>query len=385
MGFSAAVSEHPLATHAVGEVVGQVLEELGDAPDIAVLFVTGAFAGATEDLAHAVRELLHPKAFVGATAVSVLAGDREFEDRPAVVLFAATWGGRLRTGPGGARAVRFEAQREGDGWRLTGTDDVAVGGATLVLLADPFSFPVDRFLEELAIRSPGLTVVGGLASAASGPGGNRLVADALVSDRGAVGLFLPPGSPVRAMVSQGCRPVGDPFIVTRGQGNLIEEIAGRPALERVLETAEAALPQDRSLMARGLQVGLVLDETKEHFGPGDFLIRRVLGADRASNAVAIAAEVMVGSTVQFHVRDADSADADLRDVLADAAGKAALVFTCNGRGAAFFGQPDHDATVVSDHLDGGPTAGMFCAGEIGPVGGRPFLHGFTTAVLLFED
>ncbi len=384
MAFAAAISEHPLATHAVGEVVGQVLEELGEAPDLAVLFVTGAFAGATEDLASAVRTLLRPGAFVGATAVSVLAGDREVEDRPAVVLFAATWGGRLRVGAHGLKTVRFEAEREDDGWRLTGTDDVAVDGATLVLLADPFSFPVDAFVAELALRAPGLAVVGGLASAARGPGGNRLVADDLVVDHGAVGLFLPPGSPVRAIVSQACRPVGEPLVVTRSTGSLIEEIAGRPALDRVLETAELASPEDRSLMARSLHVGLVLDESQESFGPGDFLVRSVLGADRTTKAVAVAAEVAVGTTVQFQVRDADSADQDLRATLAGTAGDAALVFTCNGRGTHLFGDPDHDATVVSDHLGGGPTAGMFCAGEIGPVGGHPFVHAFSASILLFD-
>lgn len=384
MGFAAAISEHPLATHAVGEVVGQVLEQVGDAPDLAVLFVTGAFAGATDDLAHAVRELLHPRALVGATAVSILAAGREVEARPAVSLFAASWGGRLRTGPSGARAVRFDTEREGDGWRVQGTDDVAVDGATLVLLADPFTFPVDGFVEELTERAPGLTVVGGLASAASGPGGNRLVADGVVTDRGAVGLYLPPGAPVRAVVSQGCRPVGEPLVVTRAVGNLIEEIAGRPALDRVMETADAASPEDRALMAQGLQVGVVIDEQRDAFGPGDFLVRSVLGADRTTRAVAVGTEVTVGTTVQFQVRDADSADHDLRATLAGTGGDAALVFTCNGRGARLFGEADHDATVVSDHLDGGPAAGMFCAGEIGPVGARSFVHGFTASVLLFD-
>ncbi|QXC62055.1 FIST C-terminal domain-containing protein [Aquihabitans sp. G128] len=385
MGFAAAISEHPLATHAIGEVVGQVLDQVGEAPDLAVLFVTGAFAGATEDLAHAVRELLHPAAFVACTAASVLAGDHEVEQRPAVVLFTASWSGRLRTGAGGARAVRFSAEREGEGWRLTGTDDVAVDGATLVLLADPFSFPVDGFLEELSRRAPGLTVVGGLASAAAGAGGNRLVADDVVVDRGAVGIYLPPGVPVRALVSQGCRPVGEPLVVTRSSGTLIEEIAGRPALDRVLETADAVSPEDRSLMARGLHLGVVIDETQESFAQGDFLIRDVLGADRTTRAVAVGTEVAVGSTIQFHVRDADSADLDLRATLAGEEGRAALVFTCDSRGAGLFGEPDHDATVVNDHLDGGATAGMFCAGEIGPVGDKPWLHAFTTTLLLFDD
>jgi small ligand-binding sensory domain FIST len=383
--FAAAVSEHPLATHAVGEVVGQVVEAIGEAPDLAVLFVSGAFAGATEDVADAVRRLLRPRALLGSTTAAVVALGLELEDRPAIALFAADWSGRLRTGPDGARTVRFEARRVDDGWQLAGTEDVLVDGATLVLLADPFSFPVDGFLDELHERAPGLTVVGGLASAAVGVGGNRLVADAEVTDRGAVGLLLPPGTPVRAVVSQGCRPVGDPLVVTRASANLIDEIAGRPALDRVMETAEAAGPGDRSLMARGLHIGLVVDEARETFGPGDFLIRTVLGADRETRAVAVGADVEVGTTVQFHVRDAASADDDLRLTLADVDGRAALVFTCTGRGRELFGETDHDAGLVSDHLDGGATAGMFCAGEIGPVGGRSFAHGFSTAVVVFDE
>lgn len=384
MPFAAAMSEHPLATHAVGEVIGQVLEQVGPSPDVAVLFTTGAYVGAVEDMVATIRATLSPRCLVGTTATSVLAGDREAEDTAAVVLFAADWGGRLRTGPAGAQAVRFEARRDGDGWRLSGSDDVAVDDATLVLFADPFTFPIDGFLAELHRRAPTLQVVGGLASAARGPGGNRLVADGDVTDHGAVGLLLPPGVPVTALVSQGCRPVGDPLVVTASHDNFIEEIAGRPALDRVMETAEHVSFEDRSLMARGLHIGLVADETKETFGPGDFLVRNVLGADKTTRAVAVGAEVPVGSTVQFQVRDAVSADEDLRSTLAGIHGRAALVFTCNGRGTNLFAMPHHDATVVNDHVDGGATAGMFCAGEVGPVGGEPFVHGFTASVLLFE-
>lgn len=392
MPFAAGLSEHPLATHAVGEAVGQVLDQIGEAPDAAILFVTAPFAGATEDIADAVRRLLRPKALVGATAVSVLAGREEVEGRAAVALFA------MRFGPTGAGrrakavvapvAVRFEAARLGDGWKLEGTAEVAVPGATLVLLADPFSFPVDGFIAELVRAAPTLQVVGGLASAAAGPGGNRLVADATVVDSGAVGLLLPPGICARAVVSQGCRPVGEPLVVTRSVGNVIEEIAGQPALDRLLAQADAASPEDRRLMARGLHIGLVVDEAKPDFERGDFLIRAVLGADQAHRAVAVGAEVEVGSTVQFQVRDAASADEDLHHLLTEATDvdpDGALVFTCNGRGTNLFPEPHHDAEAVADHLVGGAVAGMFCAGEIGPIGDRPFVHGFTASVLLLSD
>jgi small ligand-binding sensory domain FIST len=383
MPFAAAVSEHPLATHAVGEVVGQVLEGIGDRPDAAVLFVTRPFIGAMDDIAGAVRSILRPRALIGGTASSVLAGREEVEERAAVALFAMRSSGS-RSGPR-PRAVRFEAGRTPEGWHLEGTSQVDVPGATLVLIADPFSFPVDGFVDAIADETPGLTVVGGLASAGTAEGGNRLVVDDVVTDRGAVGLLLPPGLVRRAVVSQGCRPVGEPLVVTKASGNLVEEIAGQPALDRLLAQAEAATPEDRSLMARGLHIGLVIDEAKPSFERGDFLIRSVLGADHTRRAVAIGADTEIGSTVQFQVRDAVTADEDLRDALTGAGGDAALVFTCNGRGTNLFAAPHHDAEAISDHVDGGAVAGMFCAGEIGPVGDKPFVHGFTASVLLFDD
>lgn len=385
MPFAAALSEHPLATHAVGEVVGQVLDQLGEAPDAAVLFVTAPLVGAMEDIARAVRSLLRPGALVGATAVSVLAGSQEVEDRAAIALFAMRVGRSLGRSMPTPRAVHFEANRTIDGWHLSGPPDAAEPGATLVLLADPSSFPVDAFIDRLARTTTDLTIVGGLASAGASPGGNRLVVDDQVTASGAVGLLLPPGIGARAIVSQGCRPVGNPLVVTRATGNLIEEIAGQPALDRLMAQADAATPADRSLMARGLQVGLVVDEHQATFEQGDFLVRGVLGADRERGSVAVGAEVEVGSTVQFQVRDAGSADEDLRDLMADAEGSAALVFTCSGRGTHLFDAPHHDASVVHDHIGGGATAGMFCAGEIGPIGDRPYVHAFSASVLLLDD
>ncbi len=376
MPFAAAMSQHPLATHAVGEVVGAVLDQLGERPDAAVVFITGPFAGAMEDIAAAIRAMLEPGSLIGATAASVLAGDREVEGGAAISLFAMRFGPPRRFADEPlAEVLRFDGRRS--------IDDGVAG--TLVLLADPFSFPVDGFIDDLGRRAPGVTVVGGLASSANGPGGNQLVADGGVFHEGAVGLLLPPGVGVTPVVSQGCRPVGEPLVVTRSSGNLIEEIAGQPALDRLLAQAESATPEDRSRMARGLQLGLVIDERKEAFDRGDFLIRPVLGADHTRRAVAVGAEIEVGSTIQFQVRDAASADEDLRDLLADAPGDAALVFTCTGRGTALFPYPHHDASVIHQHLDGGAVAGMFSAGEIGPVGRQHFVHVMSASALLFDD
>nr|MDP9006656.1 FIST C-terminal domain-containing protein [Actinomycetota bacterium] len=177
----------------------------------------------------------------------------------------------------------------------------------------------------------------------------------------------------------------DPMTVTRGEHQIVYELAGRPALERVQELVASLDPSDLALVEQGLHVGRVIDEHKLDYGRGDFLIRNVLGADREVQAVAVGDEVDVGDTLQFQVRDADSADEDLRQLMASERADGALLFTCNGRGSHLFGSADHDAGIISDALGGVPLAGMSCAGEIGPVGGRSFLHGFTASVALFRD
>ena len=155
----------------------------------------------------------------------------------------------------------------------------------------------------------------------------------------------------------------------------------------MLEVIDGLDPDDRRLAQQGLHVGQVIDERKAEFGRGDFLVRNVLGADRSNGAVDVGGDVDVGSTLQLQVRDALSADEDLRALLAEAgpAPAGALVFTCNGRGEQLFGTPHHDAQAVDDAFGGAPQAGMFCAGELGPVGGRSFLHGFSASVLVFTD
>jgi small ligand-binding sensory domain FIST len=263
--------------------------------------------------------------------------------------------------------------------------ELLAGGACALLLADPYSFPADVFLSGLHDQvDVDLPVIGGLASAARGPGGNRLVLDSDVVSDGAVGVVLG-GVELTTVVSQGCRPIGDPMVVTRGEHQVIYELAGRPALERVQSLVHSLGSDDLALAQQGLHVGRVIDEHKVDYGRGDFLIRNVIGADRDAGAMAVGDEIDVGDTVQFQVRDAGSADEDLRHLMGPHDADAALLFTCNGRGSQLFGAADHDAGVVSDALGGVPIAGMSCAGEIGPVGGRSFLHGFTASVALFRD
>jgi small ligand-binding sensory domain FIST len=386
MTFASALSEHPDPAEATGEVIGAVLEQLGTEPDIAAVFASPQHRDAFGDMAAAINRMLRPRVFVGTTAVAVLGGGREVEDAPAIGL----WAGRLAARP---RPVRLQATRTPSGIALQGLSaSTFEPGDALLLLADPFSLPVDAIIDALAAfempeasETLSVPVVGGMASAANTPGGNRLVLDDEVMSSGGVGVVLPGGVATRTVVSQGCRPIGDPMIVTRAEGNLVMEIAGRPALDRLDDLVRAADAEERSLLASGLQIGIAIDEHRATFERGDFLVRGVVGADRLQRALAVGDRVEVGTTVQFQVRDAVAADEDLRAMLADATGDAALVFTCNGRGQRLFGEPDHDARVVHDTLGSPALAGMFCAGEFGPIGGRSFVHGFTASVLVFRD
>lgn len=383
MPFASALSLHPDPAQATGEVAGRILEVLGPRPDLAVVFVSPHHVDATEDIAAALRALLEPVVLLGATGVAVIGGDQEVEDAPAVSL----WAGRLAEAP---RPVRIRAARTSSGVALGGiTADTCGPGEVLVLLADPFTIPVDDVVEMLSSLDPPVPVVGGAASAARAPGGNRLVLDGEVVSDGAVGAVLPEAVATSFVVSQGCRPVGEPMIVTQADGNQLVELAGRPALDRVDELVAAVGPHERAQLAEGLHVGIAVDEHRMTFGPGDFVIRNVLGAVRGSRSLAVGERMAVGTTVQFQVRDADSADEDLRELLVRASveglADGALVFTCNGRGSRLFGEPDHDARQVHAAVRGDAVGGLFCAGEIGPVGDRSFVHGFTASILLFHD
>jgi small ligand-binding sensory domain FIST len=376
--YASALSCHPVAAHAVGEVAGEVLDAFdGDDPSLVVCFVSPHFAGAFDDAANALRSLLDPTVFVGVTAGGIVGGSREVEEGPACAVFAAHLPDATLT------PVSLQMEDTPEGAAITGWPEELGGASTLLLVADPFTFPADAFLHRLNEDRPGLSVIGGLASAANHPGGNRLILDDQVRAEGAVGVFLD-GVTVDSVVSQGCRPIGQPFTVTRADRNLVGELGGQPALQRLQELAATVTDEERELLRRGLHVGVVVDEHKVDFDRGDFLVRNVLGADPDAGTLAVGEVVDVGQTLQFHVRDSRAADEDLRVLLQAAHADGALLFTCNGRGEHLFGVPDHDSGMVAELLGPLPLAGAFCAGELGPVGGRNFLHGFTASLALFR-
>ena len=373
------------SSRAFREVVDRVADRMGgEAGSLAVAFASPHHAGGLGLLGRLCRERGVAPHFLGVTGETIVGEGKEVEAAPAVSL----WVVRLPDSVA-LRPVRLtwgpvsNVPAEMTGW--------GEKGRTLLLLGDPFTYPADQFFQAAEKAAPGLRVVGGLASGSQRPGGNRLALDDEVFSDGAVGFALDGPVAVRTVVSQGCRPIGHTWIVTRAEENVIRELAQRPALDVLRELYEELDESDQELVGRGLHVGRVINEYQGSFGPGDFLVRNVLGADDAGG-IAITDAVRVGQTVQFHVRDADSASADLRDLLArDRAAHPAnppvggLLFSCNGRGTRLFSVPNHDARAIAETYDDVPVAGFFAMGELGPVGGKNFVHGFTASLALFAD
>lgn len=378
------VSTAPDARQAAVEAAEQACGELaGEVPSLAVLLGSPSRAAHAADVLNAVQEVAQPPALIGSIAQTVVAGGHEMEDESAV----AVW---LASGLA-ADTFRLDFVPTASGGLLAGYRFEQAADDLHVLLADPYTFPADLLIGHLNTELPGrAVVVGGLVSGGRGPGGARLFRDHDVLTSGLVGVRLP-GQQVIPIVSQGCRPVGQPYIVTGADGTVISELGGRLALQRLREIYNGLPPDEQAMLNRGLHIGIVVDEHLASPGQGDFLIRGVFGADPPSGAIQIGETVEVGATVQFQVRDAVSADQDLRRAVKRATAKqpgrpvGALLFTCGGRGRQMFRVADHDAGTIQELLGGIPLAGFFAAGEIGPIAGRNALHAFTASMALFID
>jgi small ligand-binding sensory domain FIST len=352
-----------------------------DTVDLAFLFLSPEHLDEVEVAAEAIREELAPRHLLGCVAEGVVAGVRELEQGPAV----AVWAGALPRAE--IECFHAAAMSTEYGIAVAGVPEVVDPGL-VALLVDPFTFPVGAFLTKLNQTHERVPLVGGIAAGGRRPGAQALILDDAVHSEGAVGAVVS-GLPICTVVSQGCRPIGHEAVITGCEGNVVHELAGKPALERLRTEIAALSSEERALAAQGLLVGLVIDENRPEYGSGDFLMRGLLGADKASGALVLGETVRVGQTLRFFVRDAASADADLRQTLIGALRRGrpfgALLFTCNGRGTNMFPEPDHDARVVAAALGTQALAGFFCGGEIGPVGGKAFLHGFTATSAIFLE
>jgi small ligand-binding sensory domain FIST len=369
---AAALSHTAEAGLAAAEAADAAAIDLAAACELAVVFVGADQAEGLEAAGAAVEARLEPTVLLGAVAQGVIGPGKEVEAGPAVAVFAAHLGGI------DPQPFRAWTMRSPDGGlAVAGWPDTRPGDLTLVL-ADPYTFPATEVAVRLGRERPHQPLVGGLLT--GGPGRTALLLDGQVHTDGAVGAVLP-DAPIRGIVSQGCRPVGAPLTVTAVEHDRILELGGAPAIRRLQELLATVEPADRERLQRGgLQIGLVVDEVRDDYAPGDFLVRGVRGIDPDRGAITITDLARVGQTVQFQVRDAEAADQDLTARLAEVGPAAGvLLFTCNGRGRALFGSPDHDVDAVERAL-AAPVAGAFCAGELGPVGAASYVHGFSASL-----
>ena len=389
MKWATALSENHLLGDAIGECASRIRDELENA-DLIAVFVSDHHSAQYGDLPDVVREHLPHGLLLGCSGGGVIGEGREVEHRPGVSITAAS----LPDVELSPFHIGDESLPDGDAppevWRSlvnVGAEDDPI----FLMLADPFSIRGEHLLMGLDYAFPGSVKIGGLASGGGQAGANALYVSDEVYDSGVVGVAMCGDITVDAVVAQGCRPIGPVLYVTSCEGNILKQISGKTPFEVLKDVFEELDERDRQLAQNSLFLGVVMDELNEEPGIGDFLIRNIIGADAREGALAVGEMLKEGQTVQFHLRDAETSGQDLDAMLAkyvdsqpiyEDAG--AMLFSCLGRGSYLYGRPDHDTGMFRERVGGMPLTGFFCNGEIGPVGGSTFLHGYTSSFGIFR-
>jgi small ligand-binding sensory domain FIST len=391
MKWASAISEQSNLEGALAECADSMRGQLGESPQLAVAFVSPHYQPDYARVGPLLSELLGAEHAFGCSGGGIIGAGMEVEQRPALSVTAATLPG-----------VEIEAFHL-DGEKLPDLDAGPDRWADLVgvsegqepqfvLLADPFSFPVQNLIMGLDFAFPRAAKIGGLASGAQRPGDNALFLDGQIYDTGAIGLALHGNIMVDTVVAQGCRPIGETMRITSSRRNVLAELDGHPPMSVLQELYRSLTERDRQLMGHSLFLGVVMDEFLDSPEQGDFLIRNVVGMDQRTGSLAIGEMLKEGQLVQFHLRDAETSAQDLTFVLERYAADnrenevpGALLFSCLGRGEYLYGRPNHDTDIFREKLGQVPLGGFFCNGEIGPVGGTTFLHGYTSSFGLFRS
>ncbi|CAN5847552.1 FIST C-terminal domain-containing protein [soil metagenome] len=386
MQWASSVSVNTSLVEAVAECGEDVRKQLGPGPITLLLaFVTPHFAAYYQQVPKLVASQLAPEVFIGCSGGGVIGGGEEIERDPAVTLVAARLAG---VGVKGIRLDEHLPDLDGppDAWRsLVGVQPEQE--PEFILLVDPFSVRSEALLSGLDYAFPASSKIGGLVSGGTSPGLNALFMNDEVFSDGAVGVALTGDVVIDTVVAQGCRPIGETMQVTRCNGNLLYELDGEPSFQVLQELFDELDERDKQLAGTALFVGILMDEFSEKPEVGDFLIRNLMGIDPQRGAVAVGENLQEGMRLRFHVRDAETSAEDLRAMLmaynatvperADVCG--ALLFSCLGRGEGLYKEPNFDSGVFRENIGDLPLGGFFCNGEIGPVGGSTFLHGYTSS------
>jgi small ligand-binding sensory domain FIST len=370
---------------------------MGAKPDLALAFISGHLNQAPA-VADALCASLNARICVGCTAESVIGRNEEIEREDAVSVVAASLPG--------AEMVGFAVAA--DDWPEVLSDPALLRARLgagfepklFILFADPFTSPMDDVLELFNAAYPGVPIVGGMASAANAvnaQGGESNFTDVLFLNQGnfvraqggAVGVALAGEIEIDVVVSQGCRPIGRPLVVTQAEKNILISLEDQAPMSQLQELFDQLSEEDRDLLRNGVYLGRAINSGQEELGRGDFLIRGLMGADPEHGYLAVGDFIQPGERVQFHLHDAQTATEDLEMLLLPQtlqdAPAGAFVFSCNGRGTRLYDHPNGDVETIQQFLNDVPIGGFFCAGELGPVGGRNFLHSQTVSMVIFRS
>lgn len=389
MKWVSAVSDKPSLAEAIQEAAADLRSGLGDAtPDLLLAFVSHHHAEDYADVPGHVAAL-RPRVFLGCSAGGVIGAGHEVEHRPGVSLTAAVLPGvdlrPFHLGPDEMPGLDESPRTWHETLKVPPTENLH-----FIVLPEPFSCDAESLLLGLDYAYPRSVTIGGVASGGSSPGSNALFLDSSVHPQGMVGLALRGNIRVETIVAQGCRPIGEPRTITRCDRNFLLELDGRPPLEILREVFRTLSPRDRELFNSSLFLGVAMDESRDEYRQGDFLIRNIIGADQESGAIAVGARLEDRRVVQFQLRDAVTSAEDLQALLdqyvaeSPEPAEGALLFSCLGRGSYLYGRSDHDTGMFREIVGPVSVGGFFCNGEIGPVAGTTFIHGYTSAFGIFR-
>jgi small ligand-binding sensory domain FIST len=375
----------------VRQCVDEVARELQEKPDLTIIFVSPHFAREYEQIGVEFYEQLSCSNMIGCSAGGVIGAGKEVEGMPGISLTA----GYLP----GVKIKPFHLEH-GDLPSLDGSPRPweelfgvqAKDNPDFLILGEPFSLSPEEWLSGLDFAFPGAAKIGGLASAASQPDENVLYLNEEIFHSGLIGVTFSGDLKLDTVVAQGCYPVGDSLQITACENNLLKELDGEPALQRLADVLSDLTPDEQKLAQHSLFVGIVMDIMKVSYEQGDFLIRNLIGADPEEGHLLVAADLHEGQTIQFHLRDAKASATDLDAVLSSFTNKqdkdiysGALLFSCLGRGQYLYGCSNHDSERFHHFLGQIPLGGFFCNGEIGAVGGTTYLHGYTSSFGMFRS
>jgi len=362
--------------------------QLSDKPTFGLVFVTPDYADKATELLELIRVYGHVPTLIGCSGTGLIGRSQEQEEGSGFsLMLMSVPGGKVTAYP--LHQDMVETSSGPESWLARTHLKPADVKAWLAFL-NPFAFDKDAWLKQWNQAYPHIPIFGGLAGGVPGEPEAWVFCDDRVVP-GGVALALQGDIAVHSVVSQGCKPIGEPLTVTQANRNFLLTLGSRPAYEVLCEVYKELSDAEREQARGHLFAGLAVSEYLEEYKRGDFLVRNIIGADQKSGAVAINAVPRVGQTLQYQLRDSRMATDELKRLLRDQQSAmastpfAGLLCTCHGRGRGLFGEPNHDASLINDFFPGLPMTGLFANVQIGPVGDRSFAHGFTASLMLLSS